>query len=402
MNTQKKYNIKHVLILLLISFSLCESKMQAQSKIEGIGVEINHSKASTKIYLGSPSIIILKNGHYLSYHSEMGPNSNNTSHPTAHIYFSKDKGVTWQKRTTINNIVWANLFLHNDVIYLMGTSKVYGDLVIRKSIDNGKTWTEAKDNNSGLLRNDFEYHTAPVPVVTYKDRLYRAVEVRNPGYGWGFNFETLLISAPINADLLQAENWVVSNRLHFDQRWLGTAWLEGNVVVTPDDKLVNILRVHYLEHGGKVAKVHYDADKNKISFNADKDFLNFPGGSKKFTIRYDEKTKRYWTLSNHIKDIGYNPERTRNCLTLSSSKDLMNWEVHVEILYHPDLEKHGFQYADWQFEGNDIIIVIRTAYDDDFGGADNQHNNNYMIFKRIKNYNEFSKNKIATYYNFLK
>ncbi|WP_081817074.1 sialidase family protein [Polaribacter sp. Hel_I_88] len=330
----------------------------------------------------------------------MGPNSNNTSHPKAHIYFSKDKGVTWQKRTTINNIVWANLFLHNDVIYLMGTSKVYGDLVIRKSIDNGKTWTEAKDNNSGLLRNDFEYHTAPVPVVTYKDRLYRAVEVRNPGYGWGFNFETLLISAPINADLLQAENWVVSNRLHFDQRWLGTAWLEGNVVVTPDDKLVNILRVHYLEHGGKVAKVHYDADKNKISFNPDKDFLNFPGGSKKFTIRYDEKTKRYWTLSNHIKDIGYNPERTRNCLTLSSSKDLMNWEVHEEIIYQPDLEKHGFQYADWQFEGNDIITVIRTAYDDEFGGADSQHNNNYMIFKRIENYNELSKNKIASYYNF--
>ena len=273
MNTQKKYNIKQVFIVLLIGFSLCESQMQGQNKIEDIGVEINHSKASSKIYLGSPSIIILKNGHYLSYHSEMGPNSNNTSNPTAHIHFSNDKGVTWQKRTTINNIVWANLFLHNDVIYLIGTSKVYGDLVIRKSIDNGKTWTEAKDNNSGLLRNDFEYHTAPVPVVTYKDRLYRAVEVRNPGYGWGFNFETLLISAPINADLLQAENWVVSNRLHFDQRWLGTAWLEGNVVVTPDNKLVNILRVHYLEHGGKVAKVHYDADKNKISFNPDKDFL---------------------------------------------------------------------------------------------------------------------------------
>ena len=64
------------------------------------------------------------------------------------------------------------------------------------------------------------------------------------------------------------------------------------------------------------------------------------------------------------------------------------------------MEKHGFQYADWQFEGNDIITVIRTAYDDEFGGADSQHNNNYMIFKRIENYNELSKNKIANYYNF--
>ena len=204
----------------------------------------------------------------------------------------------------------------------------------------------------------------------------------------------------MDSDLLQAKNWVVSNRLHFDQRWLGTAWLEGNVVVTPEDKLVNILRVHYTEHGGKIARINYNTSTNKISFNPDKDFLNFPGGCKKFTIRFDEKTKRYWTLSNHIKDIGYNPERTRNCLTLSSSKDLLNWEVHEEILYHPDLEKHGFQYVDWQFDGNDIISMIRTAYDDEFGGADSQHNSNYMIFKRIKNYIERSKNKIATYYNF--
>lgn len=398
MTTKHTHIIKQFFILFFISFNIC--KAQTQNKIEDIGVEINHSKASSKIYLGSPSIIILKNGHYLTYHCEMGPNSKNTSHPTAHIYLSKDKGVTWQKQSTLNNIVWANLFLHQDIIYAMGVSKVYGDLVIRKSTDNGLTWTQAKDDKSGLLRNDLEYHTAPVPMVTHKGRIYRAVEVRNPGYGWGFNFEALLISAPIDSDLLQAENWVVSNRLHFDQRWLGTAWLEGNVVVTPEDKLVNILRVHYQEHGGKVAKVHYDVNKNQISFNPDKDFLNFPGGSKKFTIRYNEKTKRYWTLSNHIKDIGYNPERTRNCLTLSSSKDLMNWQVHKEVLYHPDLEKHGFQYADWQFDGNDIITIIRTAYDDEFGGADNQHNSNYMIFKRIKNYSESSKNTIATYYNF--
>jgi hypothetical protein len=375
-------------------------EMYAQNKIEDIGTVIGHSKASSKIYLGSPSIVILKNGDYIASYDEFGPKSNNDTNPKTYIAISKDEGATWKKLTTLNNIVWANLFLHDDAIYLMGVSKKYGDLVIRKSIDNGRTWTETNDNKSGLLRNDFEYHTAPVPVVKHKGRIYRAVEVRNPGYGWGFNFEALIISAPMDSDLLQADNWEVSNRLHFDQRWLGTAWLEGNVVVNPEDKLVNILRVHYTEHGGKVARISYDTSTNTISFNPDKDFLNFPGGCKKFTIRYDEKTKRYWTLSNHVKDIGYNPERTRNCLALSSSKDLINWEVHEEIVYHPDLEKRGFQYVDWQFEGNDIISMIRTAYDDEFGGADNQHNSNYMIFKRIKNYSESLKNKIATYYNF--
>jgi len=400
MNLKKKTILKQVFIICLLSLSISISESYGQSKIEDIGTVIDHSKASTKVYLGSPSILVLNNGHYLASYDEFGPKSNNNTAPITHISISKDKGASWEKITSLYNIMWGNLFYHDGSIYLMGTSKVYGDLVIRKSMDNGKTWSEAKDNTTGLLRNDFEYHTAPVPVVAHNGRLYRAVEVRNPGYGWGFNLEALIVSAPMDSDLLKAKNWVVSNRLHFDQRWLGTAWLEGNVVVTPEDKLVNILRVHYIEHGGKVARVNYDSTKNQISFNPEKDFLNFPGGCKKFTIRFDEKTKRYWTLSNHIKDIGYNPERTRNCLTLSSSKDLINWEVHEEILYHPDLEKHGFQYVDWQFEGNDIISMIRSAYDDEFGGADSQHNSNYMIFKRIKNYTERTKKKIATYYNF--
>ena len=34
------------------------------------------------------------------------------------------------------------------------------------------------------------------------------------------------------------------------------------------------------------------------------------------------------------------------------------------LLYHPDVAKHGFQYVDWLFDGDDIIAACRTAYDD--------------------------------------
>lgn len=37
-----------------------------------------------------------------------------------------------------------------------------------------------------------------------------------------------------------------------------------------------------------------------MTFNPEKDFIKLPGAGKKFTIRYDKKSKKYWTLSNFI------------------------------------------------------------------------------------------------------
>ncbi len=387
--------ISRLFILLLLTCSV-----YGQS-IDDLGTVLAHSKAGTKIYLGCPSIVTLPDGTLIASHSLFGPESSNdiADNVKVFVFQSKDRGESWERISGLKNIYWANLFYHNDHLYIMGASKAYGALVIKKSSDGGKTWTEPVDKKHGLLRNDFEYHTAPVPVIEKNGRLYRAVEVRSPAYGWGINFETLIVSTPADADLLDADNWKTSNRLHFNQEWTGSAWLEGNVVITPENEIVNMLRVHYLPHGGLAAMVKYDEKANRISFDPEKDFIYFPGGSKKFTIRYDEKSKRYWTLSNFIRDFGHNPERTRNCLALSSSPDLLNWTVHKEVLYHPDVEKHGFQYADWQFDGNDLITLVRVAYDDEFGGADNQHNANYILFKRVPDYRNVVKDTIATFSN---
>ena len=41
---------------------------------------------------------------------------------------------------------------------------------------------------------------------------------------------------------------------------------------------------------------------------------------------------------------------------------------------------------DWQFEGDDLIAVCRTAYDDGQGGANNNHDANFMTFHRWQNF----------------
>ena len=84
------------------------------------------------------------------------------------------------------------------------------------------------------------------------------------------------------------------------------------------------------------------------------------------------------------------PELYRNILSLSVSDDLINWEVIKELQRHPDPKYHAFQYVDWDFDGDDIVYASRTAYDDDYGGANRAHDANFLTFHRIEKFrNEF-------------
>ena len=76
----------------------------------------------------------------------------------------------------------------------------------------------------------------------------------------------------------------------------------------------------------------------------------------------------------------------RNTLVLMSSADLMTWRIRRTVLTHPDPEKHAFQYVDWQFEKNDMVVASRTAFDDDEGGAPRGHDANFLTFHRVKDF----------------
>lgn len=96
----------------------------------------------------------------------------------------------------------------------------------------------------------------------------------------------------------------------------------------------------------------------------------------------------YWSLVNYAEKQYENVknERIRNCMALVSSPDLKSWKIVKIVLQHPDVHKHGFQYADWQFDGEDIVFVSRTAYDDEEGGAKNNHDANFLTFHRIEHF----------------
>ena len=364
------------------------------------GVVINHIPAKSRVYIGSPGIAVLPNGDYLAKHDEFGPKSTEQGVAITQVFRSADRGRTWRHAATVKGMYWASIFVHQGDAYLMGTSRNHGAAVISRSRDGGVTWTKPKDRRSGLLLDDAKYHCAPVPVVVHNGRIWRAMEnAMGPG-GWGSHFRSFMMSAPADSNLLDADNWTSSNRLGRDPHWLDgnfRGWLEGNAVVTPQDRIVNILRVDYRPKGEKAAIVEISDDGRQAAFDPNSGFIDFPGGAKKFTIRFDPVSQMYWTLSNPVlpRHESPDPGLVRNALALMRSPDLRHWEIRCIVLYHPDVNKHAFQYVDWLFEDRDIIAASRTAYGEGENAAHRQHDANYLTFHRFANFRELTMNDSA-------
>ncbi len=381
-----------------ILFLLCAALAAAQPE-RPPGVIIDHSPQSSGKYIGSPSIAALGGGRYVATHDFFGPEAGHQKRATTRVFRSSDKGGHWTHISDIDGMFWGTLFEHRGALYLIGTDRENGNTIIRRSTDAGLTWTEPHDENSGLLLRG-AYHCAPQPVVIHKGRIWRAMEDTAAGGGWGKHFRPFMMSARVGADLLRAGNWVFGNALAPDSSWLDGqfgGWLEGNAVVTRQGQVVDVLRVDY-PPGGKAAIVDIFGDTNRAKFDPATGFIDFPGGAKKFTIRYDGKTNRYWSLTNYVppKHAGQHAARTRNTVALISSPDLRKWEIRSIVLYHPDPGKHAFQYLDWLFENDDMIVVSRTAFDDAEGGAHNAHDANFMIFHRLRNFRKLAmKNSVV-------
>jgi len=386
-------------LMTLASLFIMSNRLSAVSPP---GVVVSHFPQSSGIYIGSPGLCILPDGTYLASHDEFGPKSTEmTGGPgRTRIFRSNDKGETWKQIAVIDGQYWSSMFLHKETLYHLGCDKVFGNIVIRKSSDNGVTWSTPTDSSNGVL---FEgtYDTGPMSVLVHKGRIWRGVahmdKALNETGGWGKGYAPMVISAPVDADLLKAESWKKTNYLPYNSAYLNgqfQCWLEVNMVVSPQGELCGISRVNtFPGNGEQVAFIKISPDGEKISFDPQTGFVKFPGATKKFSIHYDEKSQRYWTISNEIA-----PEfqmeilgSIRNRQALSCSKDLKTWEKCQVVLEHPDHLTHGFQYIEFTFDGDDIIFVSRTAFDDEENGAHQAHDANYLTFHRIKNFRDLKK-----------
>lgn len=348
-------------------------------------------------HITNPNIIILEDGSYLALCSGM------LEKRKPIVYRSTDSGVTWSEYSGVGYpINFYSIFEYLGDLYLLGTSVPDMSIVVCKSEDNGKTWiTPDHESGYGIIAKG-EFHSAPVPVVEHKGRLWTSMENRvnkRPKM-------VLALSAKIGSDIMKSESWTLTEQMPFSETWpaIGDSsvfrqWIEGNIVVTPDGRLVNILRVDEHTNGRTAAVVHIKSRK-KLEFDPQKDIIEMPGGGKKFTIRYDNESGKYWSIVSEADDKYKNVTHNgiyangvhcgllRNKLTLISSTDLYHWNTEGVLIESDNPFFDGFQYVDWRFDGNDIVAVIRLAMEESRGLPARQHDANFLVFKRIQNFRD--------------
>lgn len=359
--------------------------------------EIKWQDPKTGVYLGSPSLVKLKGGDILATFDYFGKHS--TSNITS-VYKSSDEGLTWNHLTDLEEMFWGTLFTHNNDVYILGTTAgvTCRKIVIMKSTDDGLTWTDPKSKSTGILfdegidgRNPL-FHCAPTPVVEHDGRLYKGFEILTAFLPGMRGYNAFVVSVDADKDLLDASNWLKSTEVPFDTSRdpegsrNTTGWIEGNVVKGENGELWNIMRVNSTPFVDRGAIISITEGGKKASFTPD-NFITLPGGMSKFVIRKDEETGLFIMLTNNNTNPSYPAQR--NKLSMYYSVNLRDW-VHAKTLmedlrdvsFDESVKSTGFQYPDWQFDGEDIIYLSRTAYD----GAQNYHNSNRITFGRLRNF----------------
>jgi len=327
----------------------------------------------------SPSILKLDNNRLLISHDIFYKNMKQN---ITEIHFSDDEGKTWNYLSTITPCFWGKLFTHKNILYMLGNNGEYGDLLLYRSLNMGLSFEKPIVIIKGGDRLKGGPHKAPMPIIKYKNKLWTAIDYGSWNIG---GHKSGVISIAVDDDLYVKENWEISEFLEYDTNWdkdIDSNYgglLEGNIVEKKDGGIVNFLRYstgYEYENYGKAIYLNINTKEKKTKLEFGK-VVKFNGNTSKFTIKYDEKTKKYWTIINRADKQDINK---RNLVILMSSKDLDIWEDEKVLLdytkWYEDYTKVAFQYIDFIFYNNKILYVSRTA----INGALNYHDSNCITF----------------------
>ena len=233
--------------------------------------------------------------------------------------------------------------------------------IIYRSNDDGKTF----DSSTPLW---FDAGDAPANVVVTQGRIWKAVTShRDPTFA----------SAPIDADLMDADSWTIADRskcpgVKRDVEGVTVLCRDGRVINAAPGKLPDEFRgAGFVYSDGPSRTTHEDT--------VGVGYGRLPQRGK-FSIVYDGESDMYWALSNTFEG------QPRNVLGLFSSRDLGSWKLEKEVLRGPSSRFHGFQYPDITIDGDDMVFVSRTAWEDSRGLSSRWHDGNMLTFHRISNF----------------
>ncbi len=355
------------------------------------GTVVNYLNPNDKKYafsgscLCTPCLLCHPNGYYLA---SMDVFADAMPQNLTLIFRSDDKGKSWYHYSELFPCEWGTLFYHRGYVYMLSVSTEYGDMLIGRSDDGGKTWGMPTVIHRGAGRQSVPgWHKSSGKVVEYRGRLWCAYDYGAHKAG---GHASCLISADTMSDLMDAESWSITESLRYNPNWEGATvgdnrgFIEGTPVIGRDGALYNFLR-YSMSRGtpnyGYAGMLKANADMPEKALEFEK-FTPFPGNHSKFDVVWDEISGRYYSIVSRIRNsecAGH-----RNLLSLIASTDLSDWTTLCDLIDYTDRDPalHGFQYVSFSIENDDIVYLCRTATN----GARSFHDNNYVTFHRIEKF----------------
>jgi autotransporter-associated beta strand protein len=382
-------------VFAVVLSALSSPSLRAQSAAACPGVIINEVPAPTQIlgnpinprYVSDPSILVLSNGHYLAAHALFGSGSGSSTNGRTSIFRSTNQGVTWSKvngGNDLTGILRGSLFEQGGAVYLLGANKdTEGNFpVISKSTNNGSTWS------APLSLAPLGAVATPDNALTVNGRLWLASSTR--AFSFATSADPLLAASWSSPGGFPAStnSWLAGTGFNTTDNFIG----EGQISHSPGEGLVILPKVRLLSY---TALARVNPVSGLVSFDPDRDFVPLPGGEKKFGVRYDPVSGKYFILSNPIlpADTGSTIARDliRNTAAVFSSTDLRNWKLEKIFLYTANINYEGFQYFNFEFDGNDIVLVSRTGFDVGGNRPPRGHDSNLLTFHRIPNFRNLTR-----------
>lgn len=344
------------------------------------------------ITLYSPAVLVSKqeNGSsvlYVSHERSTVLNWHEMKTETV-LKRSLDGGKTWNDLDMLPGVRWAYLFEVRGQIYLLGT---LGEKEERR------LQIARLDENDRLQKVDILHRTLTNSnaVAVAHGRVYVPT----------FPF---VMSAPEDSDLLDVKSWSYSNDINslMSREWYenisgckatGAYWpLEGNIVVSPEGELYDLLRLEIFPNNGWAGLLRLTPDGKTVSLLENrKSLVEMPTSVSKFCVRYDPATGLYLTMPSYPSiptptENNWPPlAGQRNVLCLAASKDLINWKMLDILLVDREVmnssssaREHAFQYVVWDFDGDDLVYVVRETT----GWSNCYHDGKYVTMYRLENY----------------
>lgn len=391
----------------------------------GIGVQISRQPTPSTldvllgndIYIADPAIVVAPDGSYLIAHSIFGDGTDQAN-LTTKVFRSTDRGATWTQVATMTRLQRANFFVHDGAVYCLGTGRIDGSdsthLVIRKSTDNGLTWTAgpATASDPGYLRSGGT-GTPSTPVI-HNGRVWMARA-------------TLGLSGDLAQDLMTPAAWTVHSnpqalpdtdpRPAYRDAWPAyndqtfALWSESQIVASPQTGVVLMPKIELQPVAkGTTSVPHYAhiphislqtvaSATSSLAIDPATTFVPLPGTQKKFGATYDPATQKFYALTNTVlpafethedaKHQGYyKPQLTRNTGTLFSSRDLVHWDLEKIFIHSDNVAHHAWQYFNFVVDQDDLLVASRTAFKtaQDTYDTPRGHDSNLLTFHRISNY----------------